>query len=46
MHKLTPYPGLSDHDTIIQAEIDCRARVQRPVKRKVYQWNKMKRTEI
>ena len=46
MHKLTPYPGLSDHDTIIQAEIDCRARVQRPVKRKVYQWNKMKPAEI
>ena len=46
IHKLTPYPGLSDHDTIIQAEIDCRARVQWPVKRKVYQWNKMKPAEI
>ena len=34
VHKLIPAPGISDHDSIISAEIDCSARVRRPVRRK------------
>ena len=39
VHKLTQCPGISDHNTIVQAEIDCRARVHKPVKRKVHLWH-------
>ena len=41
VHKLTQCPGISDHNTIVQAEIDCRARVHKPVKRKVHLWHKL-----
>ena len=38
VHKLNPVPGISDHDSIAQAEIDCLAQVRRPVKRKIFLW--------
>ena len=40
VHKMLQTPGLSDHDTIPYAEIDCVAQVSRPVPRMVYLWNK------
>ena len=46
VHKISPCPGISDHDSIINAEIDCRAQVHRPVKRKVYQWHKLSNLDL
>ena len=46
VHKLAPCPGISDHDSIVNAEIDCRAQVHRPVKRKIYQWHKLSDLEL
>ena len=36
VHRLLPVPGISDHDSIVQTEIDCLAQVRRPVRRKVF----------
>ena len=49
IHELTPHPGISDHDSICFARIDCLAEIRRPVSRRVSQWHKVtsdKRTEI
>ena len=46
VHRLTQYPGISDHNTIIQVEVDCRAQVKRPVKRKVHLWHKLTPAEL
>ena len=46
VHKMTQYPGVSDHNTIIQVEADCRAQVRRPVKRKVHLWHKLSKKDL
>ena len=43
---MTQYPGVSDHNTIIQVEADCRAQVRRPVKRKVHLWHKLSKKDL
>ena len=41
IHELTPHPGISDHDSICFARIDCQAQIKRPVSRRVSQWHKV-----
>ena len=40
LHKCLATPGISDHTSIINAEIDCFAQVERPIRRKVHCWKK------
>ena len=40
LHKCLATPGISDHTSIIHAEIDCFAQVERPIRRKVHCWKK------
>ena len=46
VHKLVPSPGISDHDSIVNAEIDCMARIRRPVSRKIFQWHKLSDSDL
>lgn len=39
MRKCIPLPGSSDHDMVL-AVADIRAKLNRPVKRKLYLWKK------
>ena len=40
LNSCKPCPGISDHDTIIFASIDCAAKIARPQARKIFMWNK------
>lgn len=46
VHRLKDVPGISDHDSIAHAKIDCLAQIKRPVKRKVYQWHKLSTEDL
>ena len=46
VHKITPYPGLSDHDSIVQSEIDCNAQIRRPIPRKIHLWHKLSDSDL
>ncbi|XP_063969561.1 uncharacterized protein LOC135157548 [Lytechinus pictus] len=39
IRKCIPLPGISDHDMVLTVA-DIRAKIQRPIKRKVYLWKK------
>ena len=41
IHEITPHPGISDHDSIFFARIDCLAEIKRPVSRMFLQWHKV-----
>ena len=45
-HKCLATPGISDHTSIINAEIDCFAQVERPIRRKVHCWKKANIEEL
>ena len=40
VNKCSPHPGVSDHDTTVLADIDCHPMRSKPVKRKIFLWNK------
>ena len=39
INRVTPIPGISDHDTIPYIESSIKAKYQRPVRRKIFLWN-------
>ena len=40
VHRLKPAPGISDHDTIPECDLDCNAQISRPVPHKIFLWSK------
>ena len=40
VNKCSPHPGVSEHDTTVLADINCHPMRSKPVKRKIFLWNK------
>ena len=46
INRVTPIPGISDHDTIPYIESSIIAKYQRPVRRKIFLWKKDKMEDL
>jgi len=46
INRVTPIPGISDHDTIPYIESSIKAKYQRPVRRKIFLWKKAKMEDL
>jgi hypothetical protein len=46
INKVTPIPGISDHDTIPYIELSIKDTYQRPVRRKIFLWKKAKMEDL
>ena len=40
INRCIPVPGFGDHDTGILTDMICHQQLMKPVKRRVYNWNK------